>query len=51
MKVGRAASRKQNEDDLDAKLTSYTIGCERYELMNRLQARGIPAWHLQPLEA
>jgi crotonobetainyl-CoA:carnitine CoA-transferase CaiB-like acyl-CoA transferase len=42
-----AASRKQNEDDLDAKLTSCTIGCERYELMNRLQARGIPAGVVQ----
>jgi crotonobetainyl-CoA:carnitine CoA-transferase CaiB-like acyl-CoA transferase len=42
-----AVSRKQNEDDLDAKLTTYTIGCERYELMNRLQARGIPAGVVQ----
>jgi crotonobetainyl-CoA:carnitine CoA-transferase CaiB-like acyl-CoA transferase len=42
-----AASRKQNEDDLDAKLTTFTIGCERYELMNRLQARGIPAGVVQ----
>ncbi|HSU91222.1 MAG TPA: CoA transferase, partial [Sporolactobacillaceae bacterium] len=40
-------SRKQNEDDLDAKLTTYTVGCERYELMNRLQARGIPAGVVQ----
>jgi crotonobetainyl-CoA:carnitine CoA-transferase CaiB-like acyl-CoA transferase len=42
-----AASRKQNEDNLDAKLTTYTIGCERYDLMNRLQARGIPAGVVQ----
>jgi crotonobetainyl-CoA:carnitine CoA-transferase CaiB-like acyl-CoA transferase len=40
-------ARKQNEDDLDAKLTAYTIGCDRYELMNRLQARGIPAGVVQ----
>jgi len=42
-----AVSRKQNEDDLDSKLTGYTLGCERYELMNRLQARGIPAGVVQ----
>lgn len=42
-----ATSRKQNEEHLDAKLTTYTIGCERYELMNRLQARGIPAGVVQ----
>jgi crotonobetainyl-CoA:carnitine CoA-transferase CaiB-like acyl-CoA transferase len=42
-----AESRKQNEDDLDARLTEYTSGCERYELMNRLQARGIPAGAVQ----
>ncbi len=41
------ASRKQNEDDLDANLTTYTIGCDRYELMDRLQARGIPAGVVQ----
>ena len=42
-----AESRKTNEDDVDAKLTTYTIGCERYDLMNRLQARGIPAGVVQ----
>jgi crotonobetainyl-CoA:carnitine CoA-transferase CaiB-like acyl-CoA transferase len=42
-----AASRKKNEDDLDAQLTTYTIGCERYDLMNRLQALGIPAGVVQ----
>ncbi len=42
-----AASREQHEDDLDAKLTAYTIGCDRYQLMNRLQARGIPAGVVQ----
>jgi crotonobetainyl-CoA:carnitine CoA-transferase CaiB-like acyl-CoA transferase len=42
-----AASRKQHEDDLDAKLTSFTIGRERYDLMTRLQARGIAAGVVQ----
>jgi crotonobetainyl-CoA:carnitine CoA-transferase CaiB-like acyl-CoA transferase len=42
-----AASRKQNEDALDAKLNSFTSTCERYDLMNRLQARGIPAGVVQ----
>jgi crotonobetainyl-CoA:carnitine CoA-transferase CaiB-like acyl-CoA transferase len=42
-----AASRKQHEDDLDAKLTDYTKACERYDLMNRLQARGIAAGVVQ----
>jgi crotonobetainyl-CoA:carnitine CoA-transferase CaiB-like acyl-CoA transferase len=42
-----AESRKQNKDDLDTKLTAHTTGCERYELMNRLQARGIPAGVVQ----
>jgi len=42
-----AAGRKQNEDELDPKLTAFTIGCDRYALMNRLQARGIPAGVVQ----
>ncbi len=42
-----AASRKQHEDGLDAKLSSFTLGCERYDLMNRLQARGIAAGVVQ----
>ncbi len=42
-----AAGRKQYEDELDAKLTTFTSGCERYDLMNRLQARGIPAGVVQ----
>ena len=31
----------------NAKLTAFTVGCERYDLMNRLQARGIPAGVVQ----
>ncbi len=42
-----AAGRKQNEDDLDESLTTFTIGLDRYHLMNRLQARGIPAGVVQ----
>jgi crotonobetainyl-CoA:carnitine CoA-transferase CaiB-like acyl-CoA transferase len=42
-----AAKRKQNEDELDDQLTTFTIGCERYDLMRRLQARGIPAGVVQ----
>ena len=41
------ASRKQHEDDLDAKLTEFTKTCERYDLMKRLQARGIAAGVVQ----
>lgn len=42
-----AGGRKQNEDELDERLTSVTTRCERYDLMNRLQARGIPAGVVQ----
>src|SRR5216684_6283886 len=42
-----AAGRKQNEDELDESLTTFTIGLDRYHLMNRLQARGIPAGVVQ----
>ena len=42
-----AARRKQNENELDHNLTSFTAGCDRYDLMNRLQARGIPAGVVQ----
>src|SRR5580658_5103301 len=38
-----AASRKQHEDDLDAKLNACTAARERYDLMNRLQERVIAA--------
>ena len=39
--------RKQSEDELEQKVTSFTIGCDRYDLMQRLQARGIPAGVVQ----
>ena len=42
-----AAGRKQNEDELDTKITEYTAEQDRYDLMNRLQARAIPAGVVQ----
>jgi crotonobetainyl-CoA:carnitine CoA-transferase CaiB-like acyl-CoA transferase len=36
-------ARYQNQDALDAKLTEWTRTQERYSLMERLQARGVPA--------
>jgi crotonobetainyl-CoA:carnitine CoA-transferase CaiB-like acyl-CoA transferase len=41
------AGRKQYENEIDAKLTEYTATQDRYALMNRLQARGIPAGVVQ----
>jgi crotonobetainyl-CoA:carnitine CoA-transferase CaiB-like acyl-CoA transferase len=41
------AGRKANEDGLDEYLNSFTTGEDRYDLMNRLQARGIPAGVVQ----
>ena len=42
-----AAGRKGHEDELDEMLTQFTVGRERYELMQKLQARGIPAGVVQ----
>jgi crotonobetainyl-CoA:carnitine CoA-transferase CaiB-like acyl-CoA transferase len=42
-----AAARRAHEDELDDRLTGFTMGCDRYELMERLQARGIPAGVVQ----
>jgi crotonobetainyl-CoA:carnitine CoA-transferase CaiB-like acyl-CoA transferase len=42
-----AAGRKQHQDELDAKFTEYTVQQDRYDLMNRLQARAIPAGVVQ----
>lgn len=42
-----AAGRKANEDELDGKLAAWTATQERYDLMARLQARGIPAGVVQ----
>ncbi len=38
-----AAGRKANEDELDRLLAEATITAERYDLMHRLQQRGVPA--------
>jgi crotonobetainyl-CoA:carnitine CoA-transferase CaiB-like acyl-CoA transferase len=38
-----AAGRKANEDELDRLLAEATITTERYDLMQRLQQRGVPA--------
>src|SRR5713226_8200363 len=42
-----ATSRKANEDELDRSVNAFTIEQDRYDLMNRLQARGIPAGVVQ----
>jgi crotonobetainyl-CoA:carnitine CoA-transferase CaiB-like acyl-CoA transferase len=42
-----AAGRKANQERLDEKLNSFTVTQERYDLMSRLQARGIPAGVVQ----
>jgi crotonobetainyl-CoA:carnitine CoA-transferase CaiB-like acyl-CoA transferase len=42
-----AGGRKQHEDELEAKLTEFTVQQDRYDLMNRLQARGIAAGVVQ----
>jgi crotonobetainyl-CoA:carnitine CoA-transferase CaiB-like acyl-CoA transferase len=41
------SGRKANEDELDQLLTSCTVLEERYDLMRRLQKRGIPAGVVQ----
>ena len=38
-----AAGRKANEDELDRLLAEATLTAERYDLMRRLQQRGVPA--------
>jgi crotonobetainyl-CoA:carnitine CoA-transferase CaiB-like acyl-CoA transferase len=42
-----AAGRKAQEDDLDRLLAEYTKTEDRYELMDRLQKRGVPAGVVQ----
>lgn len=42
-----ALGRKQHEDELDANLTEFTVEQDCYDLMNRLQARAIPAGVVQ----
>jgi crotonobetainyl-CoA:carnitine CoA-transferase CaiB-like acyl-CoA transferase len=42
-----AAGRKANEDDLDRLMAQFTKNEDRYDLMDRLQQRGIPAGVVQ----
>lgn len=42
-----AGGRKTNEDELDREVAAWTASQDRYELMNRLQARGIAAGAVQ----
>jgi crotonobetainyl-CoA:carnitine CoA-transferase CaiB-like acyl-CoA transferase len=42
-----AAGRKANEDDVDRLMAEFTKSEDRYDLMNRLQARGVPAGVVQ----
>jgi len=46
-KFADAAGRKANEDELDRQLISCTVLEDRYDLMMRLQGRGIPAGVVQ----
>src|SRR4029077_12511418 len=42
-----ADGRKENEDELDRLMAEFTRGEERFDLMNRLQKRGVPAGAVQ----
>ena len=42
-----AVGRKTDEDDLDRLMTEYTKTQDRYDLMHRLQRRGVPAGAVQ----
>jgi len=37
------AERQRHEDELDARIADFTRGCDRHELMQTLQAAGVPA--------
>jgi crotonobetainyl-CoA:carnitine CoA-transferase CaiB-like acyl-CoA transferase len=42
-----ATARIRNQDELDSKISEFTARHDRYDLMDRLQARGIPAGVVQ----
>jgi crotonobetainyl-CoA:carnitine CoA-transferase CaiB-like acyl-CoA transferase len=44
------AGRLGHQDELDAAVAAWTASCERYDLMHRLQARGVPAGVAQTAE-
>ncbi len=46
-RFSKAAGRKANEDELDRLVAEATKSYERYELMDRLQKRGVPAAAVQ----
>ena len=46
-RFGSLESRKANEDDLEQCLSEWVRAQDAYELMNRLQARGVPAGVVQ----
>jgi crotonobetainyl-CoA:carnitine CoA-transferase CaiB-like acyl-CoA transferase len=46
-RFARAAGRKANEDELDRLISEWTCNEDRYELMDRLQGRGITAAAVQ----
>lgn len=46
-RFANAAGRKAHEDELDRLMAESTRNSERYELMNRLQRRGVPAAAVQ----
>ena len=46
-RFAQVVGRKANEDELDRLLTEFTVLHDRYALMERLQARGIPAGVVQ----
>ncbi len=47
VRFATAVSRKANEDELDRRVAEYTKNHDRYELMDRLQKRGVAAATVQ----
>jgi crotonobetainyl-CoA:carnitine CoA-transferase CaiB-like acyl-CoA transferase len=46
-KLANTEGRRRHEEELEAALTEFTVRHDRYDLMNRLQMRGIPAGVVQ----
>jgi crotonobetainyl-CoA:carnitine CoA-transferase CaiB-like acyl-CoA transferase len=46
-RLAHASGRKAHEDELERRLAEFTQGEDRYELMHRLQRRGIPVGAVQ----
>ena len=47
VRFASATGRKTNEDELDRLMAEATLSADRYDLMNRLQRRGVPAAAVQ----